>query len=148
MRRFSQQIRVQCSAESLVRTNDQYQLFLQRANREERMKSWISPVLPGNKNLIHQSRVTASGEGMLLRFAHLRRSHHLHRLGDLRGVADRFDPAPYVLGVRHLNVSFDYRQPVLNSSSAAFICASRSLSISFFSRIVWSKLALRVCRES
>jgi hypothetical protein len=25
----------------------------------------------------------------------------LHCLGDLRGVADRFDPAPYVLGVRH-----------------------------------------------
>ena len=47
---------------------------------------------------------------MLLRFTHLGRSHHLHCLGDLRGVADRFDPAPYVLRVRHLNVWLDYRQ--------------------------------------
>jgi hypothetical protein len=38
---------------------------------------------------------------MLLRFAHLGGSHHLHCFGDLRGVADRFDPAPYVLRVRH-----------------------------------------------
>src|SRR5438874_6230971 len=112
------------------------------------MKSWICPVLQGNKNLIHQCGVRASGEGMLLRFTHLGRSHHLHRFCDLRGVADRFDPAPYVLRVRHLNVWLDYRQVVLNSSSAAFICASRSLSSSFFSRIVCSKLALRVCRQS
>jgi hypothetical protein len=31
----------------------------------------------------------------------------LHGLGDLRGVADRFDPAPYVLGICHLNVWLD-----------------------------------------
>ena len=68
------------------------------------MKSWICPFLQRNKNLIHQSGVRASGERMLLRFTHLGRSHHLHCLGDLRGVADRFDPAPYVLRVRHLNV--------------------------------------------
>jgi hypothetical protein len=67
------------------------------------VESWICPVLQGNKNLIHQCGVRASGEGMLLRFTHLGRSHHLHCFGDLRGVADRFDPAPYVLRVRHLN---------------------------------------------
>jgi hypothetical protein len=43
---------------------------------------------------------------MLLRFAHLGGSHHLHCLGDLRGIADRFYPTPYVLRVRHL---FDVR---------------------------------------
>src|SRR5689334_18743849 len=110
------------------------------------MKSWICPVLQGNQNLIHRCGVRASGEGMLLRFTHLGRSHHLHGLGDLSGVSDRSDPAPYVLRVRHLKVGLDYRQPVLNSSSAAFNCASRSLSSSFLSRTVWSKLALRVCR--
>src|SRR5207245_2571262 len=39
---------------------------------------------------------------MLLRFTHLGRSHHLHRFGDLRGVADRFDPAPYRLEQSHV----------------------------------------------
>jgi hypothetical protein len=38
---------------------------------------------------------------MLLRFAHLGGSHHLHRFGDLSGVADRSYPSPYVLRVRH-----------------------------------------------
>jgi len=41
---------------------------------------------------------------MLLRLAHLGRSHHLHRLGNLRGVANRFDPAPYVLSICHYDL--------------------------------------------
>src|SRR5438034_620122 len=43
------------------------------------MKSWICPFLQRNENLVHQSSVRSSGECMLLRFAHLRGSHHLHR---------------------------------------------------------------------
>ena len=65
------------------------------------MKSRIGPLLQRNQNLVHQRRIGTAGQGMLLRLAHFRRRHHLHRLGDLRGVADRFDPAPNVLGVRH-----------------------------------------------
>jgi hypothetical protein len=38
---------------------------------------------------------------VLLGFAHLGRSHHLHGLRNLRGVANRFDPTPYVLGICH-----------------------------------------------
>ena len=68
------------------------------------MKSWVCPFLQRNKNLIHQGGIRPSRQRVLLRFAHLGGSHHLHRLGDLRGVADRFDPAPYVLRVRHLKV--------------------------------------------
>ena len=72
------------------------------------MQSRIGPLLQRNQDLIHQRRIRPAGQGMLLRFAHLRRRHHLHRLGDLRGVADRFDPAPYVLGVGHLGISRNY----------------------------------------
>src|SRR5207249_12100582 len=127
-RSFAKEIRIQRSAESLVRADNQHQLLLERTDGQERMKSWICPILQRNENLIHQRGIRASGEGMLLRFTHLGRSHHLHRFCDLGGVADRFDPAPYVLRVRHLNVWLDYRQVVLNSSSADFNCASRSLS--------------------
>ena len=35
------------------------------------------------------------------RFTHLRGGHHLHRLGDLRGISNRFDPAANILGVCH-----------------------------------------------
>src|SRR4030095_3415739 len=112
------------------------------------MESGIRPFLQRDENPIHQCSVRPSCQRMLLRFAHLGGSHHLHCFGDLRGVADRFYPAPYVLRIRHLNVWSGYRQPVLNSSSAAFNCASRSLSSSFFSRIVWRKLALRDSSQS
>src|SRR5215475_10913560 len=108
------------------------------------MEPRVRSFLQRDENLIHQCSVRPPFECMLLRFAHLGSSHHLHCLGDLRGVADRFYPAPYVLRIRHLNIQLDYLQAVLNSSSAAFNCASMSLSSSFFSRIVWSKLALRV----
>src|SRR5215510_467014 len=99
------------------------------------MESGICPFLQRYENLIHQSSVGPPCKRMLLRFAHFRGSHHLHGLGDLRGVADRSDSAPYVLRVRHLNVWLDYRQAVLNSSRVAFNCASRSLSSSLFWRI-------------
>src|SRR5438552_13352421 len=65
------------------------------------MKSRVCPFLQRNENLIHQSGIRASRQRVLLRFAHLGGSHHLHCFGDLRGVADRSYPAPYVLGVRH-----------------------------------------------
>src|SRR6478672_10147070 len=112
------------------------------------MKSRVCPFLQRNENLIRQSGIRSSRQRMLLRFAHLGGSHHLHCFGDLRRVADRSYPAPYVLRVRHLNVWLDYRQVVLNSSSAAFICASKSLSSSFFSRIAPSNAAFRVCSQS
>jgi hypothetical protein len=57
---------------------------------------------------------------MLLRFAHLGSSHHLHRFGDLRGVADRFDPTPYVLRVRH------YKLQIANCGSRSGIIAKSS----------------------
>ena len=75
--------------------------FLIGRTCEKRMKSRISPFLQRNENVIHQSGIRPSRQRVLLRFAHLRGSDHLHRFGDLRGVADRFDPAPYVLRVRH-----------------------------------------------
>src|SRR5262245_33994882 len=42
---------------------------------------------------------------MLLRFPHLGRRHHLHRLGDLRRVANRLDSTSYVLSVGHLRIA-------------------------------------------
>src|SRR5216117_1664412 len=81
---------------------------------------------------------------MLLCLPHLRSGHHLHRLRDLRGVPDRFDPPPYVLRVRHLN----YCQAVLNSSIALLSCDSSSSSSCFFSRIARSKGSLRVSSQS
>ena len=66
------------------------------------MEPGIRPFLQRDKNLIHQSSIGPPGKRMLLRFAHFGRSHHLHRLGDLRRVPDGSYPAPYVLRVRHL----------------------------------------------
>src|SRR6266513_2555544 len=66
------------------------------------MKSRVCPFLQRNENLIHQSSVRPSGQRVLLRFAHFGGSHHSHRFGDLRGIADRSDPATYVLRIRHL----------------------------------------------
>ena len=71
------------------------------------MEPGVRPFLQRDENLIHQCSVRPPFECMLLRFAHLGGSHHLHCFGDLRGVADRFDPAPYVLRVRHLNVQLN-----------------------------------------
>src|SRR5947207_1828615 len=115
------------------------------------MKSRVCPFLQRNENLIHQGGVRPSRQRVLLRFAHLGGSHHLHCFGDLRGVADRSYPAPYVLRVRHSKLPItdyglrvtkerNHRQAVLNSSSAAFNCDSRSLSSSFFSWIalIWA----------
>src|SRR5882757_107191 len=213
------------------------------------MKSRVCPFLQRNENLIHQSSVRPSRQRVLLRFAHFGGSHHLHCFGDLRGVADRSDPAPYVLRVRHLlessfrpvtsgvfahvksdlaslrrfwrgkqtfqssekirnrlvmraeaalkffelrsklpstysincrqvrvqhdrlaanqmdsafqisdftpqthgrieRLQTSHRQVVLNSSSAAFNCDSRSLSSSFFSPIAPSNPSFRVCSQS
>jgi len=53
----------------------------------------IRPFLQRNENLIHQGGIRASRQRVLLRFAHLGGSHHLHCFGDLRGVADRSYPA-------------------------------------------------------
>src|SRR5215469_16139635 len=94
---------------------------------------------------------------MLLRFAHLGSSDHLHGFRDLRGIADRFDPAPNILRVRHYNLWVTilpiadphcHRQAVLNSSSAVFSCDSMSLSSCFLSRIVVSRPSFRVCSQS
>src|SRR5260370_20083683 len=65
------------------------------------MQRWIGPLLERNEHLVHQRGIRTSRESVLLRTPHLRRCDHLHRFRDLRGVADRFDPAPYVLCVRH-----------------------------------------------
>src|SRR5204863_9008548 len=100
------QVRVQRSAESLVCADNQNQLFLERADSEKWMKSRVCPYLQRNENLIHQSSVRPSRQSVLLRFAHLGGSHHLHCFGDLRGVADRSYPAPYVLCIRHFLESF------------------------------------------
>src|SRR5216117_3708177 len=123
------------------------------------MESRICPFLQRDENLIHQSSVRSSRKCMLLRFAHLGSSHHLHCFGDLRSVADRFDPAPYVLRIRHSKLQIatcglrdgkqrPHRQVALNSSSAAFNCDSISLSSSFFSRIAASNPAFRVSSQS
>src|SRR4029077_15100597 len=121
------------------------------------MKSRVCPFLQRNENLIHQRGIRPPCERVLLSFAHLGGGHHLHCLGDLRGVADRFDPAPYVLGVRHYKLPVTHlriatprhhRQVVLNSSKAAFNCDSISLSSSFFSRIARSNPSFRVWSQS
>ena len=123
------------------------------------MQSRIGPALQRNEHPVHQRRIGTTGERVLLRFAHLGRRHHLHRFRDLRSVADRFDPAPDVLCVCHIltNIPFldanslaslletDHCQVALKSFSAVAKSASRSLSISFFSRIERSKLSFRVC---
>src|SRR6267378_3772479 len=41
VRRFAKEIRIQCSAESLVRADNQHQLLLERTDGKERVKSWI-----------------------------------------------------------------------------------------------------------
>jgi hypothetical protein len=73
------------------------------------MKSRVCPPLQRNENLIHQSGVRPSRQRVLLRLAHLGGSHHLHCFGDLRGVADRSYPAPYVLRVRHYKLQIANR---------------------------------------
>jgi hypothetical protein len=65
------------------------------------MRLRISALLKRDQNFVHQRRVRSASKCVLLRLAHFRRGDHLHRLGQLANVADRFDPAPYVLCVRH-----------------------------------------------
>ena len=67
--------------------------------------------------------IRPAGQRVLLRLAHFRRGDHLHRLGDLRGVADRLDPAADVLRVRHI-VSV-YCQVALKSFERASPIAPR-----------------------
>src|SRR6266581_3482616 len=119
------------------------------------MESRICPFLQRDENLIHQSSVRSSRKCMLLRFAHLRGSHHLHCFGDLRSVGSILSGAvcpacsPLQITNCKLRVAERYhRQVVLNSSSAAFNCDSRSLSSSFFSRIAPSNVVFRVCSQS
>jgi hypothetical protein len=45
--------------------------------------------------------VGAAGQRRLLGLAHLGCGNHLHRLGDLRRIFDRLDPAAHVSGVGH-----------------------------------------------
>jgi hypothetical protein len=70
------------------------------------MKSWIGPLLERHEHFIHQTCVGPAGQGVLLGPAHFGRRDHLHRFGDLRRVADRFDAASYDLRVSH---QFDAR---------------------------------------
>ena len=48
---------------------------------------------------MEQSGVRPAIEGELLGFAHFRRGDHLHCLGDLGSVFDRFDSASDIAGV-------------------------------------------------
>jgi hypothetical protein len=73
------------------------------------MEPGIRPFLQRDENLIHQCSVRPSRQRVLLRFAHLGGSDHLHCLGDLRGIADRFYPTPYVLRVRHYKLQIANR---------------------------------------
>src|SRR5262249_6114087 len=51
--------------------------------------------------LVELVRVRTEPEGSLLGATHLGRGHHLHRLGDLRGVLDRLDAPADVAKVGH-----------------------------------------------
>jgi len=65
------------------------------------METWIGSFLKRDKHSIHQCGVRSARQRLLLSTAHLGGRDHLHRLGQLADVANRFDPSPYVLRVRH-----------------------------------------------
>ncbi len=68
---------------------------------EERVQGGIGALLQGDEHAIHQTRIGPARQRVQLRFPHFRSRHHLHGFGDLRGIADRFDPAPNILRVCH-----------------------------------------------
>src|SRR5882724_5846496 len=107
------------------------------------------------QHAVHQRRVRTARDRGLLGLAHLRRSDHLHRFGDLGGVLDRLDPSAYVARAGHVSflksqivTSNDYRYVCLNSVSAAFNSAASASLNAFSARILASNAALRVLRKS
>ena len=96
------QVGVERASEPSVGANDEDQLLGGRSNLQERMKQRIGAALERHEHAVHQLRVRPARECMLLRLAHFRGSNHLHRFRDLRGVANRLDPASDVLRVRHV----------------------------------------------
>ena len=113
------------------------------------MKSRVRPFLQGDENLIHQGGVRPPSQRVLLCFAHLGGSDHLHRFGDLRGVANRFDPAPYVLGVRHLG---NFRISIFDFRPASYAIARGLFSdvktdFSPFWRLRWLEQTFQRCEK-
>jgi hypothetical protein len=64
----------------------------------KRMVSFFDAVSDGAEHFLHQFGVRPAGECGSLGLLHLRRSHQLHRLGNLAGVLDRLDAAADVSG--------------------------------------------------
>src|SRR5438270_8771742 len=84
------------------------------------MQSRIGPLLQGNEHSVHQRGIRSASESMLLRTAHFRRSHHLHRFGELADVTNRFDPAANVLRACHIKkVGGTLARPSFRGAEAA-----------------------------
>ena len=102
-----EEVGVERTAEALVGGDEDDAAHLDLAPREQRVLALFDAAGDGGEHLGHELGVGAAGQGGLLRLLHLRRSHHLHRLGDLAGVLDRLDASadvaewrPWRLGSR------------------------------------------------
>ena len=87
------EVGIERAAESLVRGNDHDEFLAPLPCAEERMGTFLGPVLETDQHLVHEVGVGTAIGGSVLRLLHLGSRNQLHRLGDLGGVLDRLDAA-------------------------------------------------------
>ena len=102
LRRQAEHVGVERAAQALVGGDQDHRALAHLAHLEQRMRE---------SRRARRSRCAGCGraaartaprvERGLLRLAHLRRRHHLHRLGDLRGAADRLDAPAKIAWAAH-----------------------------------------------
>ena len=110
LRCHAKQIAVQRAAQSFV-SADQHDcsffdlaFFQERVSEIHRLRGRLA------LNAIEPSCEWAAVQCGLLRLAHFRRGHHLHRLGDFGGVAHRPDAPAYVACAGH-GYNSEFRDP-------------------------------------
>src|SRR5262249_19560634 len=149
----SHDVAVQRSAQALVRADQDHRAFPDRANLLQRLFDVLRPSRGFPLDPVQELGEGTPPERRLLRLAHLRGRHHLHRPGDLGGGADRPAASPDLLGAMHDSLARapepgPHFQVSLNWSAAVFSSALRASPIAFSLPIRARISALRVVRKS
>src|SRR5262249_14741080 len=101
LRNQTEQIAVQSAAQTFVRTDHNDCAFVDFTLFQQRMgKSAHSGCCFALDAIKHPHEGTPC-QGSLLGLTHLRRRHHLHGFGDLRGATDGADPSPQIAWTVH-----------------------------------------------
>ena len=101
--RLAHQIAVERAAQALVRADQNDGALPHLTDFGKRMRQVAGMGGHLGQHLAHERGVGPPGQCGLLGLAHLRRRHHLHRLGNLGGVLDRLDASAYVARAGHVN---------------------------------------------